>query len=150
MAVAGGDAAVANNAAQIEMENNYLSSSDRSKLDALSRKPKLTEQEQQEKIALQRKDAESTKVLIEACLGGSDAACNAARKDALQKQGSYQNLTYQNLKEHQAGYQEIEQLLNATTPEAKSMQAVYQGMIASYQRLGMSEEAAKSAVGYQL
>jgi filamentous hemagglutinin len=50
----------------------------------------------------------------------------------------------------QAGYQQIQQLLNGTSAEAKQTQELYNGMVAAYARTGMSEEAAKSAVGYQL
>jgi len=50
----------------------------------------------------------------------------------------------------QAGYQQIQQLLAGTSAEAKQTQALYDGIVKSYMRTGMSEEVAKSAVGYQL
>ncbi|WP_282808184.1 hypothetical protein [Hafnia alvei] len=87
---------------------------------------------------------------MDSCLGGSDVACDAARKDAQEKQNTYQNLSYQNQKEAQEGYRQIQQLLNDTGPEAKQTQELYNGMVASYVRTGMSEADAKTAVGYQL
>jgi len=100
--------------------------------------------------ALNRKDAETSKALVDACLGGSASACTTARKDAQEKQATYQNLGYQNPKEVQEGYQQIQQLLNGTGPEAKQTQELFNGMVASYMRTGMSEADAKAAVGYQL
>lgn len=83
-------------------------------------------------------------------MGGSSSACTAARKGAHEKQDTYQSLGYQNQKEAQAGYQQIQQLLNGTSPDAKQTQELFNGMVSAYMRTGMSEEAAKSAVGYQL
>ncbi len=132
------------------VENNYLSSTEKSLQTELNHKQSLTPKEQQERDALNRKDAETSKTLVDACMNGSASACTAARQDALEKQDSYQNLGYQNTKESQAGYQQIQQLLNGTGPEAKQTQELFNGMVAAYMRTGMSEEAAKSAVGYQL
>ena len=87
---------------------------------------------------------------MNSCLGGSDVACDAALKDAQEKQDTYQNLSYQNQKEAQEGYRQIQQLLNDTGPEAKQTQELYNGMVASYVRTGMSEADAKTAVVYQL
>ncbi|MFP1749388.1 VENN motif pre-toxin domain-containing protein [Lonsdalea quercina] len=140
----------AGNAARVEVENNYLSSTDKSRQTYLNHKKSLTDQEKQERDALNRKDAETSAGLIEACMRGSASACNAARQDALEKQGSYQNLSYQNPKEAQEGYQQIQQLLIGTGAEAKQTQELFNGMVAAYMRTGMTEEAAKSAVGYQL
>jgi len=41
-------------------------------------------------------------------------------------------------------------LLNGISAEAKQTQALFNGMVAAYIRTGMSEEAARAAVGYQL
>ncbi|KFB98073.1 hypothetical protein GTGU_04601 [Trabulsiella guamensis ATCC 49490] len=68
----------------------------------------------------------------------------------MEKQATYQSLGYQNQKETQTGYQQIQQLLNGTSDEAKQIQALYNGMVAAYVRSGMSEDATKSAVSYQL
>ncbi|WP_336709936.1 VENN motif pre-toxin domain-containing protein, partial [Cedecea sp. VD27] len=130
------------------VENNYLSSTDKSRQTELNHKQSLTPKEQQERDALNRKDAETSKTLVDACMGGSASACTAARKDAQEKQDTYQSLGYQNQKEAQAGYQQIQQLLNGTSPEAKQTQELFNGMVSAYMRTGMSEEAAKSAVGY--
>nr|WP_244989287.1 VENN motif pre-toxin domain-containing protein [Pantoea cypripedii] len=127
------------------VENNYLSSSEKSLQTYLNLKQNLTPEEKQERDALNRKDAETSQALINACLGGADSACTAARQDALDKQA-----TYQNPKEAQAGFQQIQALLDGTSPEARQTQQLYNGMVASYVRMGMSEEAAKTAVGYQL
>jgi filamentous hemagglutinin len=135
---------------EVAVENNYLSSTEKSRQTELNNKKVLTPQEQQQRDALNRKDAETTKALIDACLGGSEKDCRMARQDAQDKQSTYRNLGYQNPKEMQAGYQQIQQLLNGTSAEAKQTQELYNGMVAAYVRTGMSEEAAKSAVGYQL
>ncbi|WP_242638449.1 VENN motif pre-toxin domain-containing protein [Pantoea ananatis] len=144
------DMVTAAQAGKVTVENNYLSSTDKSRQTELNHKQSLTPKEQQERDALNRKDAETSKTLVYACMGGSASACTAARKDAQEKQDTYQSLGYQNQKEAQAGYQQIQQLLNGTSPEAKQTQELFNGMVSAYMRTGMSEEAAKSAVGYQL
>lgn len=137
-------------AGRTEVENNYLSSTDKSRQTELSHKQNLTAQEQHDLDILNRKDAETSKALVGACMGGDADACKAARTDAQEKQASYKNLGYQNTKESQAGYQQIQQLLDGTSAEAKQTQELFSGMVAAYVRIGMSEDAAKSAVGYQL
>ncbi|WP_333610100.1 VENN motif pre-toxin domain-containing protein [Pantoea piersonii] len=132
------------------VENNYLSSLEKSLQTELYHKQNLTPEEQQDRDALNHKDAESSLTLINACMEGDEKACRAARQDALEKQSTYKNLSYQNTKESQVGYQQIQQLLNSTNAAAKQAQELYNGMVAAYVRTGMSEEAAKSAVGYQL
>ncbi|WP_264253416.1 VENN motif pre-toxin domain-containing protein, partial [Pantoea ananatis] len=144
------DMVTAAQAGKVTVENNYLSSTDKSRQTELNHKQNLTQKEQQERDALNRKDAETSKTLVDACMGGSASACTAARKDAQEEQDTYQSLGYQNQKEAQAGYQQIQQLLNGTSPEAKQTQELFNGMVSAYMRTGMSEEAAKSAVGYQL
>ncbi|MGM3175631.1 DUF6862 domain-containing protein, partial [Dickeya lacustris] len=123
---------------------------DKSRQTYLNHKENLTEQEKQERDALNRKDAQTSKELVAACMDGSASACSAARQDALEKQATYQNLGYQNPKETQDGYQQIQQLLVSTGEEAKQTRELFNGMVAAYMRTGMSEEAAKSAVGYQM
>jgi hypothetical protein len=137
-------------AGRTEVENNYLSSKDKSRQTYLRNKKDRTQQEQQDLDALNLKDAETSKMLVDACMNGSASACSAARKDAQEKQATYQNLGYQNPKEAQEGYQQIERLLNDTSPEARQTQEIYKGMVAAYVRTGMSEGDAKAAVGYQL
>ncbi|MEQ9908091.1 VENN motif pre-toxin domain-containing protein [Pectobacterium odoriferum] len=132
------------------VENNYLSSTEKSRQTELNHKQILTLEEQKERDALNRKDAETSKVLIDACMSGSADACTAARQDVQEKQDTYQNLSYQNPKEAQKGYQQIQQLLSGTSAEAIQTQELFNGMVAAYMRTGMTEEAAKSAVGYQL
>ena len=135
---------------EVVVENNYLSSTDKSRQTYLNHKENLTEQEKQERDALNRKDAQTSKELVTACMDGSASACSAARQDALEKQATYQNLGYQNPKETQDGYQQIQQLLVSTGEEAKQTRELFNGMVAAYRRTGMREEAAKSAVGYQM
>ncbi|WP_206612505.1 VENN motif pre-toxin domain-containing protein, partial [[Pantoea] beijingensis] len=144
------DAVAGAQAVKNAVENNYLSSTEKSRQTELNHKQSLTPKEQQERDALNRKDVETSKTLVDACMSGSASACTAARKDALEKQDTYQSLGYQNQKEAQAGYQQIQQLLNGTSPEAKQTQELFNGMVAAYMRTGMREESAKSAVGYQL
>lgn len=138
------------NTAKNEVENNYLSSSEKSRQTELNHKQNLTPEEQKERDALNRKDAQTSKALVDACMKGSASACIAARQDAIEKQATYKNLGYQNPKEAQDGYQQIQALLEGTNEEAKQTQALFTGMVAAYMRTGMSEESAKSAVGYQL
>jgi filamentous hemagglutinin len=137
-------------AGKVAVENNYLNSQEKSRQTELNHKQDLTPQEQQERDALNKKDAETSKALVDACLGGDATSCAAARKDALEKQDTYQNLGYQNSKEMQEGYQQIQALLNGTSPEALQTQAIFNGIVDSYVRMGMSEADAKTAVGYQL
>lgn len=144
------DMVAAAQAGKVTVENNYLSSTEKSLQAELNHKQNLTPQEEKEREALNRKDAETSKALVDACLNGSLEACRAARQDAIDKQNTYQNLGYQNQKEAQEGWQQIQQLLDSSSPEARQMQELYKGMVAAYTRSGMSEEAAKSAVGYQL
>nr|WP_253937686.1 hypothetical protein [Dickeya dadantii] len=131
---------------EVVVENNYLSSTDKSRQTYLNHKENLTEQEKQERDALNRKDAQTSKELVTACMDGSASACSAARQDALEKQATYQNLGYQNPKETQDGYQQIQQLLVSTGEEAKQTRELFNGIVAAYMRTGMSEEAAKSPV----
>ncbi len=143
-------AATGTSAGKNAVENNYLSSTEKSRQTELNHKQSLTPKEQQERDALNRKDAETSKALVDACMSGSAMACSAARQDAQEKQDTYQNLGYQNTKEAQAGYQQIQQLLNGTSPEAQQTQELFNGMVSAYMRTGMSEESAKAAVSYQL
>ena len=52
------------------VENSYLSSTDKSRQTELNHKKSLTPQEQQQRDALNRKDAETSQTLISACMGG--------------------------------------------------------------------------------
>ncbi|WP_339361894.1 DUF6862 domain-containing protein, partial [Klebsiella michiganensis] len=79
----------------------------------------ITEVEQQKLAELRIKDTETTQRLLDACAGGVSPECTAARKDAFKTIDTYVSLTYQNPKTAQAGYQEIERLLNSTSPEAQ-------------------------------
>ena len=92
-------------AGKVTVENNYLSSTEKSRQTDLKHKQSLTPQEQKEKDMLNRKDAETSKAVVDACMSGSAEACSAARQDVLEKQGTYQNLGHQNQKEAQEGYQ---------------------------------------------
>ncbi|WP_213991505.1 hemagglutinin repeat-containing protein [Sodalis sp. dw_96] len=132
------------------VDNNYLSATDKSRQTELDYKQNLTPQEQTELDALNLKDAETSKALVDACMNGSASACAAARQDALNVQDTYQNLGYQDQKETQAGYQQIQALLTGTSEEAKQTQELFNSMVVAYMGAGMSEESAESAVGYQL
>lgn len=132
---------------------NYLEHKERSERDSLLREAKeghLTEAQQERLAALNFKDALSDETLLKACMSGSASECQAARKDALAKADTYPNLGYQYPKESLAGYQQIDRLLTGTTEEAIQAQRMYDGLVASYERMGMAAENAKTLVGYQL
>ncbi|MFB4357323.1 hypothetical protein RBJ15_00155 [Pantoea sp. BS_4] len=74
-------------AGKVTVENNYLSSTEKSRQTDLNHKQSLTPQEQKEKDMLNRKDAETSKAVVDACMSGSAEACSAARQDMLEKQG---------------------------------------------------------------
>lgn len=102
------------------VENNYLSSTEKSRQTYLNNKQNLTPEEQKDKEALNRKDLESDLAAYAACSGkGGD--CQAEREKAKAVQDTYFNQTYQNPKEAQAGCQQIQNLLNSTDPNAKEV-----------------------------
>ncbi|WP_220176976.1 VENN motif pre-toxin domain-containing protein [Dickeya zeae] len=142
----GADAVQGAQSAQVAVENNYLSSTDKSRQTYLNHKENLTEQEKQERDALNRKDLESDLAAIKACqVGGSD--CQAERNKALEALNTYTNLSYLNPKEAQAGYQQIQSLLNSTDPLAKDAFNVLEGYTQALMRFGYTEEEARARAG---
>ncbi|WP_337262572.1 MULTISPECIES: DUF6862 domain-containing protein [unclassified Serratia (in: enterobacteria)] len=128
------------------MENNYLSSTEKSRQTELNHKQNLTPQEQQERDALNRKDLESDLAAYAACSGkGGD--CQAEREKAKAAQDTYFNQTYQNPKEAQAGYQQIMNLLNSTDPNAKEVFNVLEGYTQAFMSFGYTEEEARARAG---
>ncbi|MGC0876969.1 DUF6862 domain-containing protein [Pantoea agglomerans] len=97
----------------VVVENNYLSSTEKSRQTYLNNKQNLTPEEQKDKERLNRKDLESDMAVYAAC-NGTGAGCQAEREKAKAAQDTYFNQTYQNPKEAQAGYQQIVNLLNST------------------------------------
>lgn len=81
--------------------------------------------------------------MLEACSGGTTPACTAARKDALDKIASYVDLTYQNPKTQQAGYQEIDRLLNSTSPEAQQAFDLVEAYTEAFKDHGYSDSEAE-------
>ncbi|WP_391592302.1 DUF6862 domain-containing protein, partial [Yersinia massiliensis] len=102
------------------MENNYLSSSDKDRQTYLNYKQNLTPEEQKDKEALNRKDLESDLAFLNACQQ-SGKACDSEKDKAKEALNTYFNQTYQNPKEAQTGYQQIQNLLNSTDPNAKEV-----------------------------
>ncbi|WP_024913292.1 hemagglutinin repeat-containing protein [Chania multitudinisentens] len=128
------------------VENNYLSTAEKSRQTELNHKQNLTPQEQQERDALNRKDLESDLAVMQACQGSGDA-CQAEREKARDALDTYINQTYQNPKEAQAGYQQIMNLLNSTDPNAKEVFNILEGYTQAFMSFGYTEEEAKARAG---
>ncbi|MEX9839398.1 VENN motif pre-toxin domain-containing protein, partial [Raoultella planticola] len=149
----GGETQDALNAAQAgktTVDNNYLSSSENQEKTTLEYKEvtgKITPEEQYRLSELKIKDANTTQKVIDACAGGVSPACTAARKEAFETIETYVNLSYQNPKTAQAGYQEIERLLNSTSPEAQQAFNIIEAYTESFKSLGYSDEDAKIYAG---
>ncbi|WP_210530783.1 hemagglutinin repeat-containing protein [Pantoea ananatis] len=140
------DMVAAAQAGKVTMENNYLSSTEKSLQAELNHKQNLTPQEQQERDALNRKDLESDLAVYAAC-SGTGADCQAEREKAKAAQDTYFNQTYQNPKEAQAGYQQIMNLLNSTDPNAKEVFNVLEGYTQAFMTFGYTEEEARARAG---
>jgi len=131
---------------EVVVENNYLSSTEKSRQTYLNNKQNLTPEEQKDKEALNRKDLESDLAAYAACSGkGGD--CQAEREKAKAAQDTYFNQTYQNPKEAQAGYQQIMNLLNSTDPNAKEVLNVLEGYTQAFMSFGYTEEEARARAG---
>ncbi|VXC48117.1 conserved hypothetical protein [Enterobacterales bacterium 8AC] len=131
---------------EVVVENNYLSSTEKSRQTYLNNKQNLTQEEQKDKEALNRKDLESDLAAYAACSGkGGD--CQAEREKAKAAQDTYFNQTYQNPKEAQAGYQQIMNLLNSTDPNAKEVFNVLEGYTQAFMTFGYTEEEARARAG---
>lgn len=142
----GTNAVAAAQAGKTTVENNYLSSTEKSRQTYLNNKQNLTPEEQKDKEALNRKDLESDLAAYAACSGkGGD--CQAEREKAKAAQDTYFNQTYQNPKEAQAGYQQIMNLLNSTDPNAKEVFNVLEGYTQAFMTFGYTEEEARARAG---
>lgn len=132
------------------VENNYLDSTDKSektRLEYKEQKGKITVVEQRRLSELRIKDVQRTQKLVDACLDGVSPACTDARKDAFEKLDSYVDLTYQNPKIAQAGYQEIERLLNSTSPEALQVYNLLESYTEAFKNFGYTNEEARTRAG---
>ncbi|WP_338136326.1 VENN motif pre-toxin domain-containing protein [Providencia huaxiensis] len=149
----GGDTSSAGNAAQAgktTVENNYLSDSEhrqKTSLELKEQQGKITEVEQQKLAELRIKDTETTQKLLDTCAGGVSPECTAARKDAFETIDTYVSLTYQNPKTAQAGYQEIERLLNSTSPEAQQAYNLLESYTEAFKNFGYTDEEARTRAG---
>lgn len=112
----------------------------------MNNKKVLTPQEQQERDALNRKDLESDLAYLQACQG-SGGGCEKEKGKAKEALNTYINQTYQNPKEAQAGYQQIQNLLKSTDPNAKEVFNVLEGYTQAFMTFGYTEEEAKARVG---
>nr|ELR5157822.1 VENN motif pre-toxin domain-containing protein [Providencia rettgeri] len=143
----GGDTSSAGNAAEAgktTVENNYLSDSEhrqKTSLELKEKQGKITEVEQQ------IKDTETTQKLLDTCAGGVSPECTAARKDAFEKIATYVDLTYQNPKTQQAGYQELDRLLKSTSPEAQQAFVLVEVYTEAFKSLGYSEADSRKYAG---
>ncbi|MGC0858017.1 hemagglutinin repeat-containing protein [Pantoea agglomerans] len=133
-------------AGRTEVENNYLSSTEKSRQTYLNNKQNLTPEEQKDKERLNRKDLESDMAVYAAC-NGTGAGCQAERAKAKAAQDTYFNQTYQNPKEAQAGYQQIVNLLNSTDPNAKEVFNILEGYTQAFMSFGYTEDEAKARAG---
>ncbi|MGV2880329.1 filamentous hemagglutinin N-terminal domain-containing protein [Pantoea vagans] len=133
-------------AGRTEVENNYLSSTEKSRQTYLNNKQNLTPEEQKDKERLNRKDLESDLAVYAAC-NGKGADCQAERAKAKVAQDTYFNQTYQNPKEAQAGYQQIVNLLNSTDPNAKEVFNILEGYTQAFMSFGYTEVEAKARAG---
>jgi filamentous hemagglutinin len=133
-------------AGRTEVENNYLSSTEKSRQTYLNNKQKLTPEEQKDKERLNRKDLESDLAVYAAC-NGTGTGCQAERAKAKAAQDTYFNQTYQNPKEAQAGYQQIVNLLNSTDPNAKEVFNILEGYTQAFMSFGYTEVEAKARAG---
>ncbi|HEK4020957.1 TPA: EndoU domain-containing protein [Proteus mirabilis] len=132
------------------VENNYLSDSEhrqKTSLELKEKQGKITEVEQQKLAELRIKDTETTQRLLDACAGGVSPECTAARKNAFKTIDTYVSLTYQNPKTAQAGYQEIERLLNSTSPEAQQAYNLLESYTKAFKNFGYTDEEARSRAG---
>ncbi|EMT6385318.1 VENN motif pre-toxin domain-containing protein [Providencia rettgeri] len=149
----GGDTSSAANAAEAgktTVENNYLSDSEhrqKTSLELKEKQGKITEAEQQKLAELRIKDTETTQKLLDTCAGGVSPECTAARKDAFETIDTYVSLTYQNPKTAQAGYQEIERLLNSTSPEAQQAFNLLEAYTEAFKNFGYTDEEARTRAG---
>ncbi|ENG4187404.1 VENN motif pre-toxin domain-containing protein, partial [Providencia rettgeri] len=149
----GGDTSSAGNAAEAgktTVENNYLSDSEhrqKTSLELKEKQGKITEVEQQKLAELRIKDTETTQRLLDTCAGGVSPECTAARKDAFETIDTYVSLTYQNPKTAQAGYQEIERLLNSTSPEAQQAYNLLESYTEAFKNFGYTDEEARTRAG---
>ncbi|MEX0425889.1 VENN motif pre-toxin domain-containing protein, partial [Providencia rettgeri] len=149
----GGDTSSAANAGQAgktTVENNYLSDSEhrqKTSLELKEKQGKITEVEQQKLAELRIKDTETTQRLLDSCAGGVSPECTAARKDAFETIDTYVSLTYQNPKTAQAGYQEIERLLNSTSPEAQQAYNLLESYTEAFKNFGYTDEEARTRAG---
>ncbi|MFE8049743.1 hemagglutinin repeat-containing protein [Brenneria goodwinii] len=147
--LAAGDTASAASGAQAgrnAVENNYLSSSDKDRQTYLNHKQNLTPEEQKDKEALNRKDLESDLAFLNACQQ-SGKACDSEKDKAKEALNTYFNQTYQNPKEAQAGYQQIQNLLNSIDPNAKAVFNVLEGYTQAFMTFGYTEEEARARAG---
>ncbi|THB82738.1 AT-2 family transporter, partial [Pantoea allii] len=133
-------------AGRTEVENNYLSSTEKSRQTYLNNKQNLTPEEQKDKERLNRKDLESDLAVYAAC-NGTGTGCQAERAKAKAAQDTYFNQTYQNPKEAQAGYQQIVNLLNSTDPNAKEVFNILEGYTQAFMSFGYTEVEAKARAG---
>ena len=128
------------------MENNYLSSTEKSCQTESNHKQNLTPEEQKDKEALNRKDLESDLAFLNACQQ-SGKACDSEKDKAKEALNTYFNQTYQNPKEAQAGYQQIRNLLNSTDPNAKEVFNILEGYTQTFMSFGYTEDEAKARTG---
>ncbi|MDR9740683.1 VENN motif pre-toxin domain-containing protein [Proteus terrae] len=137
-------------AGKVVVENNYLNNSDhrqKTSLELKERQGNITEVEQLKLAELRIKDINTTQAVLDACVGGTSPECTAARKDAFKAIDTYVNLTYQNPKTAQAGYQEIERLLNSTSSEAQQAFNLLESYTEAFKNFGYPDNEARVRAG---
>ncbi|MEQ4923746.1 VENN motif pre-toxin domain-containing protein [Proteus hauseri] len=137
-------------AGKVVVENNYLNDSDHRQKTSLALKERqgnITEVEQRKLAELRIKDTTTTQAVLDVCAGGVSSECTAARKDAFKAIDTYVNLTYQNPKTAQTGYQEIERLLNSTSPEAQQAFNLLESYTQAFKHFGYPDKEARARAG---
>jgi len=140
--VAGGDTAgmvSAGNAARVEVENNYLSVSEKTELEIAkqtlknSKDPAARAKAQQKYDALREKDIASDKEVIDACSNGKagSSACAGARLKVIASKEGYEDGPYNSKysQQYADAYGQIVNLLDITSVDAQNQQQVKDAMI---------------------
>lgn len=131
-------AAIASSTAKVEVENNYLSVSEKTELEIAKQKlssndPAEREKAQQTINDLREKDIASDKEVIDACGNGNagSSACAGARLKAIASKEGYEDGPYNSKysQQYADAYGQIVNLLDITSVDAQNQQQVKDAMI---------------------
>ncbi|WP_161624072.1 VENN motif pre-toxin domain-containing protein, partial [Dickeya chrysanthemi] len=154
----GTDAVQGAQSAQVAVENNYLSVSEKSELEIAKQKlrdskdPAEREQAEKDVARLTELDISRDKKVIAACGNGNaaSAGCAAARLEAYQAKVEYENTgPYNSRASQQYGdaYGQIVNLLNITSVDAQNQQQVRDAMVNyAMKQLGVDKATAEQYI----